>query len=524
MADAIATKYKIRGCWNCPNLSKDWKCNSTQESIFLQSECPENRWDKAWFPSSKEEIIKLGVIPMDKPLLDELGAVIPENLPPDAALPANFKKLSLSSKPHKNLLTPKSSLEDIIYCVENYPPGGWISSCHTWANFQKAYRLLCAKKAGEIICSPYPKERFKGRGIVICGGGPKYYPSVYVNARMLRLLGCNLPIEVYYLGNKEMDYKMKDILESIGNLKCIDATSFESKYPIRIHGGWESKVYSIINSSFEEVLMIDADNTPLRNPEYIFDSEPYKKFGTVFWPDYECWVHDKNMWEILGIPYRDELQVESGQILINKSRCWHEINMAKYFCDYSDYYFKLFYGDKETFHFGWRFLGSDYGFPSGPDWVNDSVILQKDFDGAWLFSHRAQAKFKMDKSHKISLDIPYEKDTLELLDELGFLWSGQVWLNNNPSEEEKEEISKIENKTLEYIRLGIDQRKIEFLPNGVIGVGAARLEKRWSVFVKDKVKILSILGDEGLTALLFKEGDEWCGKWMVYEKCGVLIK
>ena len=41
----------------------------------------------------------------------------------------------------------------------------------------------------EAVCGvefPYPKERFAGRGVVICGGGAKYLPSVYVLVRVSR--------------------------------------------------------------------------------------------------------------------------------------------------------------------------------------------------------------------------------------------------------------------------------------------------------------------------------------------------
>ena len=47
----------------------------------------------------------------------------------------------------------------------------------------------------EGICGlefQYPSERFGGRGIVICGGGEKYLPSVYVLVRLLRHLRCRL--------------------------------------------------------------------------------------------------------------------------------------------------------------------------------------------------------------------------------------------------------------------------------------------------------------------------------------------
>lgn len=513
---------QIKICSVCDKKTDDWKCSVSNENIFSKKECPLSKWDKGFFPTTNEANLELQQLSINPNVLDKHGAVKIENLSREA-FSAQFKKKNIEIKPHKNLLNRMSSIEVILYCINNFPSGGWNADVHKWDNVQKAYRKLCSEKASEIVNMEYPKERFSGKGIVMCGGNNKYYPSLYVNIRMLRLLGCELPIEVYYIGEKEMDPKTISILEENENVKCINACDFEEKYPIRIHGGWESKVYCIINSSFEEVLFMDADNTALVNPAYLFEEEQYKNTGAILWPDFECWKHDEKMWEILGIRYRKELQVESGQVLVNKSKCWKEINMAKYFCDYSDYYFKLFYGDKETFHFGWRYFDSLYGMPPHPDWIENGIIVQKDFGGAWVFSHRAQAKFKINKTHKICMSMPYEQETLDLIDELSHMWGGTVWVNDKPSNVEKEIIKKISNKKYKYIRVGLDEREMELLPDKTIGAGSDRLEKHYQIF-DDKGKIImAIHGESCLTALLElnQEDNVWRGKWLDHEKCKI---
>lgn len=48
------------------------------------------------------------------------------------------------------------------------------------------------------------------------------------------------------------------------------------------------KADAIIASSFEEVLYLDSDNIPLRDPTYLFDTELYAGEGrprAVFWSD-----------------------------------------------------------------------------------------------------------------------------------------------------------------------------------------------------------------------------------------------
>ena len=51
---------------------------------------------------------------------------------------------------------------------------------------------------------PYPGG-FKGRGITICAGGFTYFTNAWVLIRMLRKLGCELPVQFWYYGDEEMD-------------------------------------------------------------------------------------------------------------------------------------------------------------------------------------------------------------------------------------------------------------------------------------------------------------------------------
>ncbi|GIW83170.1 MAG: hypothetical protein KatS3mg105_4977 [Gemmatales bacterium] len=45
-----------------------------------------------------------------------------------------------------------------------------------------------------------PTEAKEGRGIVIAAGGVKFQINAWVCIRMLRDLGCQLPIQCWYLG------------------------------------------------------------------------------------------------------------------------------------------------------------------------------------------------------------------------------------------------------------------------------------------------------------------------------------
>jgi len=111
----------------------------------------------------------------------------------------------------------------------------------------------------------YPARRFRGRGIVICGGGAKYFPCAWVAVKMLRHLGCTLPIELWHLGPREMTAEMQAMVEPLG-VRCIDGLEMRKRHPVRRLGGWEMKAYALMHSRFAEVLLLDADNVALRDP------------------------------------------------------------------------------------------------------------------------------------------------------------------------------------------------------------------------------------------------------------------
>ena len=100
---------------------------------------------------------------------------------------------------------------------------------------------------------------------------------------MLRHLGCALPIELWYLGRAELDKRMSQLITPFG-VKCIDALIIRQRYPVRDLTGWGLKPYAILHSSFKEVLFLDADNLPVVNPEYLFETPEFSNCGAIFWP------------------------------------------------------------------------------------------------------------------------------------------------------------------------------------------------------------------------------------------------
>src|SRR5437868_10865509 len=174
----------------------------------------------------------------------------------------------------------------------------------------------------------YPKRRYHGRGVVIAGGGERFFPSLYVTIRALRHLGSSLPIQVWYLGRKrEMPAKRKALLASF-QVECVDADLVRRRHPARRLDGWELKVFATLHCSFEEVLVLDADCYPCRNPDFLFERADYRARGASFWPDTSP-IDLRLSWSAFGVPDPRRLgTIESGQFLVDKRQCWLALNLA----------------------------------------------------------------------------------------------------------------------------------------------------------------------------------------------------
>lgn len=256
-------------------------------------------------------------------------------------------------------------------------------------------------------------------------------PSTWVLLNELKRLQCSLPIEIFHK-SEELTSEQIKLLESVlptqVTVKTIQGNpkDFISKYGHR--HGWACKIYALYESEYQENLWIDADNCPIRDPEFLFNDPEYVQKGSLFWRDLigvdSCHQYTENsvMWPIFNVPFNDGEPFEAGQLLINKDTCWIQFALVKYYADNCEIYYN-FGGDKETFKLAWQRIGAlvghralqinyhsdpnvPYGFiPYGPfhkgavnqykKWGGGSVMVQRDRNGNELFNHRNLAKFKL---------------------------------------------------------------------------------------------------------------------------------
>ena len=273
-----------------------------------------------------------------------------------------------------------------------------------------------------------------GRGIVTCAGGMKYFPSGWVLVRRLRDLGCKLPIEWWYLGRDEMAPRMIRLLEAYG-VRCVNAYEVARREVGSRLCGWSLKLFAIAHSAFEEVLFLDADNVPAHDPTFLFHERLYQETGVLLWPD--RWrgramgSHFKTLrnaaYEHLGLPSLDEPETESGQLMIHKERAWRAINLALSLNLHGDFWYQVFYGDKDTLRLCLRRLGQMFSVVSSPcTWPNDRIIYQRGPDGRVLFQHRCGYKWGFRQPNETPPGFVEQGRCQLYLDELGTMWDGKV--------------------------------------------------------------------------------------------------
>jgi hypothetical protein len=214
-------------------------------------------------------------------------------------------------------------------------------------------QMACQAEGFLRAVPPYPQGRYQGRGVVFAAGGDGGFPGLYVSIRALRHLGCRLPIQVWHFGSKrEMPAKRQAVLARY-QVECVDADKVHRRHPADRLDGCKLKVFAALHSPFEEVLFLNAHSYPCRNPEFLFELEEYRAQGAIFWPDVnatDAWPQ----WPAFGLANpRRPGSVDSDQFLLHKGLSWQPLNLAWFYHNHSDYYYRYCRAGKHILEVAW---------------------------------------------------------------------------------------------------------------------------------------------------------------------------
>ncbi len=206
----------------------------------------------------------------------------------------------------------------------------------------EAYRYFLVK-FGQLLfpwTAPYFPDHmtlhshFKkgGRGIVLTAGDDQA-PFLLTIIPTFRNLGCDLPIEIMYLGDSDLSEDYRSDLESLDGVITRDIAQMVNDEGWKL-AGWAAKPFAILHSSFREVIFIDADSLFFVNPETLFEDPAYQKTGALFFRDRLIMPENKKRWlqQILPKPISRQVKQsrmwtgdsghmqESGVVVVDKWR------------------------------------------------------------------------------------------------------------------------------------------------------------------------------------------------------------
>jgi hypothetical protein len=367
-----------------------------------------------------------------------------------------------------------------------------------------------AEQLRQVVAAehPYPVGRFAGRGIVICAGGARLLTCAWVAISVLRrVVDCRLPIQLWHIGPHELG-ELEAAMFGELDVETVDALKVRRTWPARKLGGWELKPYALVHSRFEQAMLLDADNVVVANPEFLFELPEFAQNGALFWPDLERLKADNPIWELCGVPFRSEPAWETGQLLVDKPRCWHALQIALHMNMHSEWFYPHTGGDKDTFHLAWLLAGADRAMPDHPARLTATGMYQRGFDGRLLFQHRNSAKWRLSGRNPHADEFRHQSECLGFIAALRERWSGSIGSLPPRSDRDTErEASLARTGWFRLERPGADSRLLELLAGNRVGVGSMR-ERALRWYVREDV--LTLDGADGVLGALARQPD---GSW-----------
>ena len=132
--------------------------------------------------------------------------------------------------------------------------------------------------------------QLRSRGIVFLSGSSTL-KLLEKAIEQLVLTGTRLPVEVHHFQGELSSSDIERLEKNYRPLQVTvkDLTDSRNAFTLSLKQGtknFHAKAASILNSQFTDVLFLDSDNLVLRDPNFLFQTDAYKKTGALFWPDF----------------------------------------------------------------------------------------------------------------------------------------------------------------------------------------------------------------------------------------------
>jgi hypothetical protein len=286
-------------------------------------------------------------------------------------------------RPLNTFATTISSLHyDTLYSEFIQPTGPYTTMA------ARAVKLLETGNDANLTAALYPfiprslmtVGKDAGAGVVI-PTSTTMLPDTFLLLKSLELLNNTLPIEITYFGNGDLSEKSRSLLrQKYPTLRLLD---LEPLFPTEQLTSWAIKPFSILASSFTEVILIDSDVIFLQPPEILLTDRSYQQFGTLFFHDrlvfagitsHKEWIssilpshgpslrlQSSPVWSL-----ETTEEQESGVVVLRKSdlRVFSGLLLTTWMNSLSvrEETYSHIYGDKETYWLSFELMALEYNF------------------------------------------------------------------------------------------------------------------------------------------------------------------
>ncbi|WVQ74113.1 hypothetical protein IAR50_003703 [Cryptococcus sp. DSM 104548] len=238
----------------------------------------------------------------------------------------------------------------------------------------------------------------EGRGVVMVAGNADTLTRVKWSLEMMRSYGSELPVLIYHFPS-EAPADDDPIRETLANLNAKLVSVPGQTKDTHHTKSYHLKALAITTCPFQHVLYLDSDSIPTRDPEYMFDAPNYKRLGVWMTPDYWKTGANNPIWAIMGVKCRNEWEMETGQMFIDKKRHLDVFLLVQYMLERHAFWFTFSDGDKDIFRWALLALRKRWAIPGR--WVGAAALpsgtasgdfcahtmLQHDSWGEPLFVH-----------------------------------------------------------------------------------------------------------------------------------------
>ncbi|KAJ9150310.1 Glycosyl transferase [Pleurostoma richardsiae] len=235
------------------------------------------------------------------------------------------------------------------------------------------------------------RRSFTGeRGIVIPTGSGTFRFACHSIVGLRRVLQTQLPIQIVYAGDDDLPADKRDALATLGEDSGVGKIEFLNILDVLddetlqlASGGWAIKAFAVLASRFKQVILLDADAVFLQSPEALFAQKQYMDNGVLLFHDRKLWQHgfkERHEWwhaQVIhpgpqlnkSLVWTEEFAEEgdSGVVVVDKSRldvllgllhvAWQNTHAVR-----EEVTYRMTYGDKESWWFGFELAGSTYAF------------------------------------------------------------------------------------------------------------------------------------------------------------------